>query len=141
MFPHNQENTSSCCVAVFVVCGVVFGEYFTRFYVIVEPGFRTTDDVCLNRQFIDASRPAFLFITLRQFTVITGNLFCGRSNADELVLELVNLALLEERDELLDILVGFSGMCWSVVLGLILKSGLKVGESDSRVMFSLAIGS
>ena len=41
-----------------------------------------------------------------QFTFITRRFFsCGRSNADELVLELVNLALLEERDELLDLLV------------------------------------
>ena len=31
--------------------------------------------------------------------------------------------------------------CWSVDLGLPVKSGLKVGESDSRVMSSLAIGS
>ena len=53
----------------------------------------------------------------------------------------MNLALLEERDELLDLLVGFSDMCLSVGLGLLMKSGLKVGESDSRVMFSLAIGS
>ena len=29
----------------------------------------------------------------------------------KLVLELVNLALLEERDELLNLLVGFSDMC------------------------------
>ena len=53
----------------------------------------------------------------------------------------MNLALLEERDELLDLLVGFFDMCWSIDLGLLVKSGLKVGESDSRVMFSLAIGS
>ena len=37
---------------------------------------------------------------------------CGRSNADEFVLELVDLALLLERDELLDLLVGFSDMCF-----------------------------
>ena len=53
----------------------------------------------------------------------------------------MNLALLEERVELLDLLVGFSDMLWSVDLGLLVKSELKVGESDSRVMFSLAIGS
>ena len=83
-----------------------------------------------------------MLITLQQFTVITRRFFfCGRSNADELVLELVNLALLEGRDELLDLLVGFSDICWPVDLGLLVKSGLKVGESDSRVMFSLAIGS
>ena len=82
------------------------------------------------------------FIILRQVTVITRRfLFCGKSNADELVLELVNLALLEECDELLDLLAGFSDMCRSVDLGLLVKSRLKVGESDSRVMFSLAIGS
>ena len=71
-----------------------------------------------------------MFITLRQFTVITRRVFCGRSNADELVLELVDLTLLEERDELLDLHVGFSDMCRSVAM-----SGLKVGESDPRVMF------
>ena len=32
-------------------------------------------------------------------------------------------------------------MCWSVDLGLLVKNGLEVGENDSRVLFSLAIGS
>ena len=68
-------------------------------------------------------------------------MFSGRSNVDELVLELADLALLEERDELLDLHVGVSDICWSVDLGLQVKNGLKVGESDSRVMFSLGIGS
>ena len=54
---------------------------------------------------------------------------------------LMVLAFLEERDELLDLLVWFSDVCWSVDLGLLVKSGLTVGESDSRVMFSLPIGS
>ena len=53
----------------------------------------------------------------------------------------MDLALLEERDELMDLLFVFSDMCWSVDLGLPVKSGLKVGESDSRLIFSLAIGS
>ena len=34
-----------------------------------------------------------------------------------------------------------SDMYWSFDLVLLVKSGLKVGESDSRVVFSLAIGS
>ena len=42
----------------------------------------------------------------------------------------MDLALLKERDELLDLLVGVSDICWSVDLGLLVKSGLKVGESD-----------
>ena len=64
--------------------------------------------------FVGASRSAFLFITLRQFMVITRRFYCGRLNADELVLELVDFTLLEEREELLDPHVGFSDMCWSV---------------------------
>ena len=48
---------------------------------------------------------------------------------------------MEERDELMDLLVGFSDMRRSADLRLLVKSGLNVGESDSRVMFSLAIGS
>ena len=42
----------------------------------------------------------------------------------------MNLALLEEIDELLDILVGFSDIFWSVDLGLPVKSGLKVGVGN-----------
>ena len=59
------------------------------------------------RRFVDHTTPIYSHNT---------KVICWRSNADELALELVELASLEERDELLDL----------------------VEFSDTRMMFSLA---
>ena len=90
---------------------------------------------------MDASRSALLLIMLRQFMVMTRRFFfCGRSNTDELSLEFVDFAFFEGCEELLGLLAALSDICW-FDLGLLVKRGLKVGESDSRVIFSFAMGS